>query len=78
MCDNAVEYDIHMFFGCDHYKDCWNAINLWSEIHLKVPELFFYIVARLHANEKSCFAAMFYSIWLSRNYVPWEQKNVEC
>lgn len=74
MCDNAVEYDIHMFFGCAHYKDCWNATNLWSEIRLEVPELFFNIVAGLHANEKSFFAAMFYSIWLPRNYVLSEQK----
>jgi len=82
LCDDAVEDDMHLFFGCAHFRDCWVATNLWSKIEQKLlsfhvlPELFFSIFAGIWNKKKSRFVPLLWSIWHARNEVLREHKTL--
>ncbi|MCI07354.1 ribonuclease H protein, partial [Trifolium medium] len=80
LCSREVEDEMHLFLDIAQVVHCWKEANLWHKVeHIKnqsgsFSHIIFAILTSLNDASCTCFAAVLWSIWRTRNVFLWEHK----
>ncbi|KAJ1413802.1 SGNH hydrolase superfamily [Sesbania bispinosa] len=78
LCDAGLENEFHIFFGCDHSIQCWQASGLWGDVERVASgsegfqETMMSLLKNLSTQKKRESVMLMWALWKRKNVKVWD------
>ncbi|KAJ1421430.1 Ribonuclease H-like superfamily [Sesbania bispinosa] len=78
LCDAGLENEFHIFFGCDHSIQCWQASGLWGDVERVASgsegfqETMMSLLKNLSTQKKRESVMLMWALWKRTNVKVWD------